>query len=59
MSNEDRQYHRQREQQCRMLAERATDPDIRRRHEELAQLHARRAQGLNGAANPSAELNAA
>ncbi|WP_395622469.1 hypothetical protein [Sphingomonas daechungensis] len=35
-------YHRHREQQCRELAENATDPDIRRRHEELADLHAGR-----------------
>ncbi len=59
MSNDDRQYHLQREQQCRVLAERATDPEVRRRHEELAQLHADRAKGLNSMANSSAELSAA
>jgi hypothetical protein len=35
-------YHRQRAQHCRDMAESATDPDVRRRHEELAQLHASR-----------------
>jgi hypothetical protein len=37
-------YHRQREQHCRAQAETAADPDIRRRHEELAALHASRAE---------------
>ena len=43
MSYNQMAYHRQREQQCRELAETATDPDVRRRHEELADLHAGRA----------------
>jgi hypothetical protein len=43
MSYEHKIYHREREQQCRSLAERASDPDVRRRHEELAKLHASRA----------------
>ena len=43
MSLEQMAYHRQRAQQCRELAECATDPDVRRRHEELARLHAGRA----------------
>ena len=38
-------YHRQRAQQCRELAETSTDPDVRRRHEELADLHEGRASG--------------
>ena len=42
MSYEDMAYHRQREQHCRELAEMASDPDVRRRHEELADLHAGR-----------------
>lgn len=42
MSNEDLAYHRQREQHCRELAQSATDPDVRRRHEQLANLHASR-----------------
>jgi hypothetical protein len=45
MSYEDMAYHRQREQHCRELAESATDPDVRRRHEELADLHAGRLSG--------------
>jgi len=36
MGYEDRQYHRQRQEQCRMMAELARNPDIRRRHEGLA-----------------------
>lgn len=40
MSEEDLAFHRQREQNCRELAEHATDPEVRRRHEELAKLHA-------------------
>ena len=43
MSENDLAYHRHREQQCRDLALRALDPDVRRRHEELASLHASRA----------------
>ncbi len=42
MSYEDMAYHRQREQHCREMAEIASDPDVRRRHEELADLHASR-----------------
>jgi hypothetical protein len=40
MSEEDLVFHRQREQNCRELAEHATDPEVRKRHEELARLHA-------------------
>ena len=43
MSFEQTAYHRQRERHCREMAETAIDPDIRRRHEELADLHASRA----------------
>ena len=39
-------YHRQREQHCREMAEVATDPDVRRRHEELAALHAGKASSV-------------
>ena len=42
MSYEDMAYHRQREQHCREMAQIASDPDVRRRHEELADLHAGR-----------------
>ena len=43
MSFEDTAYHRQREQHCRDMADGASDPDVRRRHEELADLHAGKA----------------
>lgn len=45
MTYEQVAYHRQREQHCRELAEGATDPEVRRRHEELADLHASRTMG--------------
>jgi hypothetical protein len=41
MSYDQLAYHRQREQHCREMAQSATDPDVRRRHEELADLHGR------------------
>jgi hypothetical protein len=44
MGFEDRQYHQDRERHCRSMAAVASDPDVRRRHEELAKLHASRAQ---------------
>ena len=43
MTQDQMAYHRQREQHCREMAESATDPEIRRRHEQLASLHASRA----------------
>ncbi len=43
MTHDDRTYHRERERHCRTMAELAEDPDVRRRHEELASLHADRA----------------
>ena len=43
MSYEEHSYHRERERHCRSMAKLATDPEIRRRHEELANLHANRA----------------
>ena len=42
MSDRDRDFHSERVRQCREMAEQARDPDIRRRHEELAKLHAAR-----------------
>lgn len=36
----EKDFHYQREQECRDMAAAATDPEIRRRHEELAELHA-------------------
>jgi hypothetical protein len=48
MSFEQMAYHRQREQHCREMADVANDPDVRRRHEELADLHASRfSEGSN------------
>ena len=44
MSDQDHIYHRERAKQCRDMAELANDPDVRRRHEELASLHAGRAE---------------
>ena len=38
MSNET-DYHRARERQCREMADKAANSDIRRIHEELAALH--------------------
>lgn len=43
MGYEDQIYHRQRAEQCRSMAALASDPEIRRRHQQLAQLHAGRA----------------
>ena len=43
MTYEDHLYHAKREQQCRLLAESASDAQIRRCHFELAELHADRA----------------
>ena len=40
MSHEHHNYHLEREQHCREMAQHASDPDVRRRHEELASLHA-------------------
>lgn len=42
MSLEQLTYHREREQHCREMAEVAKDPEVRRRHVELADLHAGR-----------------
>jgi hypothetical protein len=38
--HDERQYHRRREQHCREQAASATDPAIRKCHEQLADLHA-------------------
>jgi hypothetical protein len=59
MSHEDHLYHSHRERQCREWAERASDPDIRRRHQELAELHARRAASFTPPAQPGSGLNLA
>jgi hypothetical protein len=57
MGHDDHGYHREREQHCRSMAARARDPDVRRRHEELASLHADRAAHSNGFAS-GGELSA-
>ena len=59
MSNHDQAYHREREQHCRSMAELASDSDVRRRHEELARLHASRAAESAGLAAPASDMNAA
>lgn len=38
--NHDKSYHVERQRQCREMAEKSSDPDVRRVHEELALLHA-------------------
>jgi hypothetical protein len=53
MSYEDHVYHREREQHCRSMAELARDPDVRRRHEELASLHAHRAARFDEVSSPA------
>ena len=50
MGYEDQIYHRQRAEQCRGMAELAADPEVRRRHQELARLHAGRAVATIGVA---------
>ena len=35
----DRAFHIERAQQCRKMAEEATDPAVRHLHEQLAQFH--------------------
>ena len=49
MSHDSHIYHLEREQHCRQMAELASDPDVRRRHEELASMHAGRAAQFTGA----------
>ena len=51
MRYEDHVYHREREQHCRALAALASDPEVRKRHEELAELHAGRAARFDGVAS--------
>ena len=51
MSNEDHIYHQERAQKCREMAKLASDPDVRRRHEELGSMHAGRAAQFTDAAN--------
>ena len=48
MSYDDHHYHRERERHCRSMAELAADPEVSKRHRELAELHAARASQLIG-----------
>lgn len=59
MSYEDHVYHRERERHCRSMAELAANPDIRRRHEQLAALHAMRAGTAESIFAAASELSAA
>jgi hypothetical protein len=58
MGYDDQIYHRERERQCRSMARRASDPDVRRRHEELAQLHAGRAGTASAMADEGSQAGA-
>jgi hypothetical protein len=40
VSEDDLDFHRERERHCRELAQSAGDPDVARLHEELADMHA-------------------
>jgi hypothetical protein len=59
MSYEHHSYHREREQHCRTMAELASNPEVRRRHEELANLHASRAAQLSAFGDAGQAQNAA
>ncbi len=54
MTDDDDNYHRERERHCRSMAELTDDPDVRRRHEQLANLHAMRASQSNRASGATA-----
>ena len=58
MSFEVHVYHQERARQCQSMADCASDPDIRRRHETLASLHAGRAAFYQAGRAESAELSA-
>jgi hypothetical protein len=55
MSHEDHLYHARRERHCRSMAKLAADPEVRRRHEELAELHAGRASKASGSDRPGTQ----
>ncbi|MGH6659382.1 MAG: hypothetical protein ACREBP_07500 [Sphingomicrobium sp.] len=46
----EQRYHLERERQCRDMALKSTSPQIRRRHEELAEMHHGQAAEENKAA---------
>jgi hypothetical protein len=53
MGYEDHSYHLMRERHCRTMARLASDPEVRRRHEQLAELHASRVIGIADFAQPA------
>jgi hypothetical protein len=57
MTDEHHIYHLERERHCREMAGLASDPDVRRRHEELASLHAGRAAFYGEAAGAGLGTN--
>lgn len=59
MSYEHHSYHRERERHCRSMAQLASDPEVRRRHEELANLHAGRAAQLSSVGQNGQAVGAA
>ena len=59
MSYDEQIYHRQRAEQCRTLAEHSSDPEVRKRHQELAQLHAGLALSVSTAAEAGDGVTAA
>ncbi len=38
-ADQDREFHLERAAQCRLMADEATDPTVRRLHEQLAEFH--------------------
>ena len=57
MSYEHHIYHLERERHCREMAALASDPEVRRRHEELASLHAGRAALYQAGAGAELSVN--
>lgn len=59
MGYDEQIYHRQRAEQCRVQAELASDPEVRKRHKELAQLHAGRAMPVTQVVSAGDRMTAA
>jgi hypothetical protein len=55
LDQDDHLYHVERAEHCRAMAAMASDPEVRRRHEQLASLHAARA-ALFGVPAPGDEV---
>ena len=53
MRYDEQIYHRQRAEQCRTMAELASDAEVRRRHQQLARLHAGRAIDASAMGEPA------